>query len=704
MNNNKMKNHYEGVVTYKNEKFLYFKLEDVFVNAAIYLATNSESVITLPELGKKVIIENAHLHDESIQGNTVLSLCCKSKIKQLSVPAPKGSYFLWMVKYYKMGQRDLFKVTKLFENVKSSVLSEIDLSEFIIRYVENILIRNQGVIDEIGNCGTNKLPKITCKTISQCKSVQLLGNVYNDFPYWSYGNHWSLKNEVLLGYLFVHPDFGTICFRDSSYTVGCVIVNNSEDLSDVLNKTVYVKRYCIFTEIYNPNSKFNLEYLFINYNDIAVLSSKRKMEFTEPKLRFKMKFILLNKSYITFSCDRGSNFWLEIEVIEKGYLERNTKCFLCLAAKFIENWARLEVSYIYSLWFNENLVKISDVEYTRLKPQVLQYFISKRNNAVFGPREEFFPFPDLPFLDGSTIQEVMGSTGLVSFQAVLKFRKFNDALSSRTKSSNVPHYFGTLGLKTHLLDFQVEGIKTLTLYMNNWERIMMPLALLPGVLVNVRNVLIQKKYCKSTALTSFEVIDYKPKSFFQSAKLFSSDDWGIPCYFGEENIPEGALVFSIINAFYVKKFSLQRRCSKCLYISKIPGSKCVKCGDSMEYSCRFVANVSDGTGEVKIICNELDTIRVFMLFTEEELIQWKKGFESIGSYYFTRWEDNVDNSLNEVERNFVELMNELIISNEPIAGNIALMCRKLDNSRDTNKDAMLWYLVRSKIIDHTFEY
>ncbi|KAK9871260.1 hypothetical protein WA026_011532 [Henosepilachna vigintioctopunctata] len=578
-------NNLEGTVNYINDKLLYFKVDDIFVNVAIYLANQLSVDIVLPNLGDRLFIRKAHPHEDVIKGDNVFSLCHNSECNEFKVPALKGLHYLWIVKDYKLGLGDLFTITNMYESVKDTISSETNLSDVVLRYIEDILVKTPVETNEIGSCEKNKLPTIQCKTISQCKNIQIKGNAYNKFPYWSYGIHWSISEEVLIGYVFVHPKFGTICFKDELYTVGCVIIKDCDvDVSDILNKTVYISKYCIFTEIFNPNTKFNLEYLVFNFSNLKVIDKKRKREDMDHSLQHKLEFIIISKSYVSFSQIRNYHFWLEIEEVNGAYLKNHNRYFLCIPDTFIEKWAFLEISFKHTIWFDEDLKRICDVEYTRLNPNLVQYCIPRSKHVLISSKKEFVPSQQIPFLDNTTIQQLGEQKGLISFQAILKYRKFSPANSSRTKSFNVPPCFGTLGDKTHILDFQVNEVKTLVLYLNNWEKIVMPVGLIPGVLVNVRNVILQKNYCKSTPFTSFEIVEFKPKFFMQTAKLLSDEDWGPPYFLGARSIPSGVLVFGIINFFFIKKLSITRSCSKCLYISKQIGKLCIKCKNTMELS------------------------------------------------------------------------------------------------------------------------
>lgn len=110
---------------------------------------------------------------------------------------------------------------------------------------------------------------------------------------------------------------------------------------------------------------------------------------------------------------------------------------------------------------------------------------------------------------------------LFTFQGTIKEKDFCKPLSSRTKRNVNVLAYGTPGAKTHILYFQTDNYKqeTITLYLNNWETMQMPFGLLPNMRVLVRNVQQQKKYFKSTLLTTFEILDYAPKIPFETANL-----------------------------------------------------------------------------------------------------------------------------------------------------------------------------------------
>ncbi|XP_045478664.1 uncharacterized protein LOC123683803 isoform X2 [Harmonia axyridis] len=552
---------------------------------------------------------------------------------------------------------------------------------------------------QLPNCQIQQLPEIICSTISQNKCIRVRGDMYRDFPYWSFGTFWSPHNEVMIGFLFVHPKVGTICFRDSDSTIGCIIVKNvSEDLMDIMNKPVYIEKYCIFSEIFNPNNKVNLEYLFLNFKDIYVLGKKRKRdECNVSNLKFQMTFHLLSKSYITYSSEKGFHFWVEVTNI-KEYKSSVARCFLCLPEQLIEHWPLLEVSYTYTIKFAKELINIRDSEYIRVNPRLPQFFLRSDNSVELIPCRKYNQQEKLPFLNSETIPDILKTTGPVNFQAVLKFRKFNPNNSSRTMALNIPPVFGTIGEKTHILDFQVDGVKTLTLYLNNWERMATPVGLLPGVLVNVRNVMVQKTYCKSTALTSLEVVDYKPPCRFQTARLLTEDDWGTPYYFGGPNsIPNGVLVHCTVESYKVIKLFVKRSCVRCSYRSRMKGTSCVECNGDMETTCELLVTARDSMGPSKITINKLDMVKVFLGIENNFWSIWLDTFQLVGQYQFQRYGNYVNYALSAEQLKFVKMMNHVVKLGEcKLRRKLHLLCRKLDNSRNHNKDEPLWYGLKVK--------
>lgn len=145
-----------------------------------------------------------------------------------------------------------------------------------------------------------------------------------------------------------------------------------------------------------------------------------------------------------------------------------------------------------------------------------------------------FPIKYLTFR--KLMHNISNLTGLISFTAKITNRKFIKPQEfSRTSrklkrfgfgfqgKSKITicllHFVFFVGDKTHQLEFR-SGSKFIVLFLNNWESLQMPLGLLPGMKVNISNVLVQKKkYLKSTILTRIDVVRYEPKVDFQTVNM-----------------------------------------------------------------------------------------------------------------------------------------------------------------------------------------
>ncbi|XP_044762685.1 uncharacterized protein LOC123319806 [Coccinella septempunctata] len=659
----------------------------------------------LPQVATKFDLDRVvrHRDDEYVNDACIISLCHEEDPENPSniQPDDNMSNLSRIIIKYKLGCSDLMAITKMYEYVKGTVPPQVNLSQFILKYIEDFLSKKEIEATEI-NCNVQQLPQFTSLTISQCKQIQVQGDMYKEFPYWSFGTRWSLKYEVLIGELFVHPKFGTICLKDTDSTVGCIVVKNFlDELKDIINKPVYIENYCIISEIFNPNNKFNLEYLYVNFDDIHVLENKRRGEFEDPTLKFKMSFLLLNKSNVTYTPEKGYHFWLEIKNL-KYYSENINRCFLCLPEQLIEQWPELEASRFYTLKFAKDLTQTRDYEYNRINPRLPQLMLRRNNLATISFNDDYSQPQQLEFLNSETLPRILETTGLVSFQAVLKYRKFNPNNSSRTMLSNIPPIFGTVGEKTHILDFQVDNIKTLAVYLNNWERMATPIGLIPGVLVNVKNVVVQRSYCKSTALTSFEIVAYRPPCKFQTARLLSDDDWGLRYYLGGPNtIPNGVLVHSTINTYHVIKMHLKRSCEECGYMSRIKGNMCVSCKGKMVTICDLLVRVTDKRGDSKITIKKLEMAKAFLGMKDETWNSFLEDLEEIGQYNFLRYDKYVNHALSSKQVKFINHMNFIVKKGEKVRGRwIHLLCRKLDNSRNFKKEEPLWFCVRAWISFH----
>lgn len=677
----------------------------MIINAGIFCAYYKTQ---LPISGSKFNfchVAAKHLTREPFEDEWIISLCHKLSPKDLKCPnsSENNSDLLRIILKYRLSSGDLLLIIKMFESVKSKVPPEISLEKFILTYIESVLQDREYSRLDFPGCDNNKqLPKITLSTVSQLKQVQVTGNFYKDFPYWSFGTRWNFRHELLIGEMFVHPKLGTICFKDLESTAGCVIIKNyTDDLRDFLDKYVYVEKFCIVSEIFNPNTKYNLEYFVMDFKHIKVLDFKRKRDESSHHLKFKMSFVLINKSNVTYTKDKGYHFWIDIKDF-KHYKEELKRCFLCLPERLIKDYPVLEPSSRYTLSFSQHLAPTRDYEYVRIDSSLPQFILKQNNPAVLKLNGDYFPTEKLLFLNVHTLPEILTTKGLVSFQAILKYRKFNPNNSSRTGHLNTPPAFGTIGEKTHILDFKVGKVKTLTLYLNNWERMMTPVGLIPGVLVNVRNVLVQKTYCKSTALTTIELSDYKPKEEYQTTRLLKEDDWGVEYHFGGiSHLPDGILVHSVLIKYRIIKMFMKRSCSKCLLISRIAGENCVDCGGQMRTTCELLIEARDKGGCSKITSKVPEVTRCFLGMQQDIWDKWLEILELLGRYTFQRYDKFVDHALSQEQAGFVKKMNYIVKNREKKHKNrVHLLARKLDNSRNNDKTQTLWYGLKAKLVNN----
>lgn len=722
----------EGRVTDVNEDLLYFKIDHIYVLTALLLT--SHCYPKFPELNDYIIIRKVHMLKDNNHtdffGKIVYCLCSSSKIyKKKSNKIPtfltkeinlKKSFIANYMQQTMLGQFDLLTVIRLYETGKKKLFFKL---KFEVKGFHNFIKDCLNYLVSQCSDERKKYLQMKCDKKIDCLSIVLPNNIqiitpdlchyvehkqeFPDFPLWSFGTHWSENNTVLLAHCYGHSKLGIIFLESDKQRFPCLIVNaNTEDILQILNQIILISKWCIFVEV--AKMQQNIQYFVVDYKNIKVISKLN----TVLDLNHHKESILFHvemKSNVNVSKGLGSYFWLKIKT---KYSSENLieSAFLCFNKNLVKYFSSIKIGNTYEFTYVGNISKFNqDQELKKLffnLQNVTSYIFSNVQWYELSLKnKEQDKANCILNLTESTQKELLNSISLVSFQGVLRFRRPNKPINPLSEIKNSSEIgFGCLGNQYDILEFSLapHPFKTLALYLKNWENTLTPLGLIPGVTVNIYNVLVHnKKYLRPTTFTYFELVSYNPPIPFQCTVLSKIDSyWGKAEGLGNGfYIPAGPLVWGRITILDIRYVLIKRSCPKCSKIYSKPIDFCLPCNVKVEINTKLTLVIEDSYGKAKVVSNNLDVLRVILDFDH---IEWKYLLDTINNFGIFMYEkfnstSNIILPQGECYEKFNDGLTLLLkMQNQKPCADLDFNCRKMNPDKDFKSYMPLWYCVEAR--------
>lgn len=671
-----------GIVAGINQTLCSFTLctyQDKIVYAGLYLLNNPEE--SLPKVGEEVTIKFYH---RNLRRTTSAIFLCKHSKVICNKKTPLSLQDCRLIKYlqdYSMGIPDLQTVHDMYvaltENFKEKKYGADE--DLIFEIIDKFSHKREQFSNR---CDSNNIPNITLKPVSEFKNIDI-ENKTKDFCYWNFGVQcYGESFTFLIGHFHIERRYGLPCLTDSNWLQCCLIsAKNCEDLDQISNKMILVNKFHVFSEIFQDIRAIDLEYFHFSLDDVIVLNAAagNKETFFREKPKDKQllfDFKLLNKSAPMLSAKNEKEIWLDV-------LKNNSeRIYLGFDKRYLPLHSLLQAGNSYGL-YSGSLISGHNFEIARINKQQKIFKVTGEAQIVKlnekGEEDEV-----------KTLEELRSGTdnlqGLISFEAVVKTKKFNYSNSSRTARQNKVYGFGTQGGQTHTLLFMTKLEKNMSLYLNNWEPMLIPYGLVPFMRLRVNNVVAQKTYLKSTALTTFQVLSYDPPVEFHTANL-SKELWGKSSSFSYGHaIPPNAIVWGRVYNVLIRSFRMSYNCSDCDLILERPGDCSCGCVER-KLNIMTTLIITDEVGQSVVINKNLDLVMILLDMNKKEFEMWLRAFEHVGFYIYKVFDD--DTYLN----CFSSQLSQTIKIHNALAfyEHLLLKCRRLESSTSDNNGKPLWF-------------
>ncbi|KAK4874070.1 hypothetical protein RN001_013430 [Aquatica leii] len=682
---------YEGRVTSLNVTTMSFVVDNNITVHTGHLAARTNKY-HLPEIGEHVNIYNAHFMLSSSIKVQKLFVCDRGKIVCEHYTDADDTSFPELIDDYNLGCSDLEVIDASIPVITDHIK---DLSQNSAMEIMFEIVQVLADIDKSKNrhkCLNKIIAPLSIKTISDYNFVDSYPNKEEKMPVWFFGSHSKYQKDKLLGYLQINKRYGILLLRDVNGVKPCVMVNSSKiNVIDIVNKFVIIQNFRVFTELYRENEVPCLEYLFFDVKDVLVLEglchknceNMQQLIVKEVPENFsyvyKFKFQLLKKATVNVNKRSQIECWLEVLLVEKS-----EQIYLGFNAYQVQLIPLLEEGHLYEVYHSDKLIECVNQEITRITTRNVLKFQEK--NAIFVRVSEESSYSVLSIAD-LVGKEFNG--GLISMQGILSVKKLTPALSSRTKKNSTLKEFGTPGSSTHTLIFEDDqGNSTVLLYVNNWENLQMPLGLIPGMRVCVKNVLFHKKYLKSTALTSFEILSYEPPVLFDTVNLCQNVERGCDkySYLGwGDLIPCNVLVWSRVSVLFVRSLKIIYSCNGCQN----------ECACPINTTLTFYT--TDEFGSSLVLSKSMELLRLLLGLEPGQWKIWCNAFKEVKEYVYNDSEMNQSGDVH-IQAFCEALKTSIQTTNTCRLSNLELKCRKLDNNSNEDNDGLpLWFCVDARI-------
>ncbi|KAF5270598.1 hypothetical protein FQA39_LY01336 [Lamprigera yunnana] len=676
---------YKGRVTALNTTTWTLQLDHKVTVHMGHIAQSS-CVKELPEIGEFIKIYKAHFMIGPTNKLNKLFLCDKSRIVCENSTSIHENGLLTLIDKHNLGSFDLHSIDSNFVIIHDYIKNlSSNLSEEIMWNIVAVLA-DSSKNTNVHRCLNNVLSSFRLQTVSHYNLVDLYPNKNEKMPIWFFGSHSKDKPDKLLGFLQINKRYGVWLLKDVNRSMPCVVVNNNcTDMYNIVNKFVLIHNFRIFTEVYKENDVPGLEYILFNLQDVTVLqniqhSNVDTMQYSLTEQLpehfpyiYKFKFKLLKKATVHVDKNSQIGCWLEVFLIDEMRF-----MYLALNVYQVQITPLLKEGHIYEVYHSEKLVKCTCIELQRIKRQDLKMFCEKNVHFVHISKELDEKVLNVNDLLENTHSDVVSVQGLVSL------KKLTPCLSSRTQKNSSFKEFGTPGTSTHAVILENDQRdKSIVLYLNNWENLQMPLGLIPGMRICVRNAFF-KKYLKSNALTTFEVLNYEPSVLFDTVNLCETPDHVCDkySYLGWGNLlPCNVLIWARVSELFIRSLKIWYRCIDCMY-------ECNCESGFIEVTITFY--VHDEFGAALVLSKNVELLRLLLGL---ELTQWKvwcSAFERVKEFIF---DSNYTSTMNLHINAFCEALTLAVETiNVFRVSNLELKCRKMeDNPNNDNNGMALWY-------------
>ncbi|XP_030756899.1 uncharacterized protein LOC115882791 [Sitophilus oryzae] len=573
----------QGTVTVVDLSLVYFEVDEIY---RVY-PDITKDYPELPLVGSVVEIKNpkifCHSTDTAVVGPCT-ECCFPSVVSSETINMDLFNF----LKMRRCDENEVIAMDKILRKLQK-YLPRINYTRVlkIILNVAPFKIRSLPIVD---NADRQSFESVKVEFPSQLGYVKETSLQYKEFmnfiggcyhgvhPNASIEKVNNIVTEYLLGWLETDSMYGWFILRDDKYKIPVKFYKNLVP-TNYLGKCILIKKWTGFTEIFESNTR-TVQYLLVNIRNVVIVDSPNckieKLFFTATEQCTRKKdiivFELIGKSEIIYGYSGRSECFLEVKVLEytDRQLNSNPFIFLALTAKHFAVVPYLRENAKYRMWYSGKLEVLHVPGHKELyKLRTAKHLYRACDDAIFQAVSNQNVADSSKYEDSHQIQSLLSAQAnkFVSF-ALLVARKYFQTCNFPSyipkRHEDIPFFDIPGQNKQMVVEFSDASSTTaFRLYFTDRDNYVFPIGLIKDMRVLVKYVEIYKNnYFKTTALTSFEILEYCPKVPFSSANLCFTDtrywNWiedkisvvflGMHKYLPENCVVKGSfLLLSVLN-------------------------------------------------------------------------------------------------------------------------------------------------------------